>query len=71
MLLLGANSNASVCFDKQIFESMQTEQFQTELSCCCYDVFSDVLIASLIASENKSKWRKPKLCSPDLEAELK
>ena len=55
MLLLGANSNASVCFDKQIFESMQTEQFQTELSCCCYDVFSDVLIASLIASENKSK----------------
>ena len=32
MLLLGANSNASAGFDKQIFESMQTEQFQTELS---------------------------------------
>ena len=38
----------------------RTVSIWTDLSCCCYDAYIQVFIASLIANENKSKLKETK-----------
>ena len=47
-------SNRQVCLDR-------TVSIWTDLSCCCYDAFSQVFIAALISCENKSKLKETRV----------